>query len=336
MVEPDLRRTSAELGLGAFRIQKIPARDSSFSVMEIYLPIAELSVNVPLLLAIGVAVGVVAGLFGVGGGFLSTPLLILVGIPPAVAIATVSAQIAASSASGIMGHAERKTIDWSLATVLVISGTLGSALGVAALRALESRGLADTVVTVAFLVLLGGIGSSMSIESLHAKLRGKRQVQDAGPAARLYQPWVFSLRTPKDISRQLAFAGLGCAVGFLGALIGIGGGLLIVPVLIYAMQVPTAVAIGTSSVMLAASMSVSTTLHAATGRTVDAVLALILIVGGVAGAQFGSMLATSMRPERLRLLLGLLILAISGRFALNLIETPADLHVVQIIAERRL
>jgi uncharacterized protein len=305
--------------------------------MEIYLPIAELSVNVPLLLAIGVAVGVVAGLFGVGGGFLSTPLLILVGIPPAVAIATVSAQIAASSASGIIGHAERKTIDWSLATALVISGTLGSALGVAALRALESRGLADTVVTVAFLLLLGGIGSSMSIESLHTKLRGKPQLQDnAGPAARLYQPWVFSLRTPKDISRQLAFAGLGCAVGFLGALIGIGGGLLIVPVLIYAMRVPTAVAIGTSSVMLAASMSVSTTLHAATGRTVDAVLALILIVGGVAGAQFGSMLATSMRPERLRLLLGLLILAISGRFALNLIETPADLHVVQIIAERRL
>jgi uncharacterized membrane protein YfcA len=306
--------------------------------MEIYLPIAELSVNVPLLLAIGVAVGVVAGLFGVGGGFLSTPLLILVGIPPAVAIATVSAQIAASSAAGIMGHAERKTIDWSLATALVISGTVGSVLGVAALRALESRGLADTVVAAAFLLLLGGIGSSMSIESLHTKLRGGKQPaeHDAGPAARPYQPWVFSLRTPRDILRQLAFAGLGCAVGFLGALIGIGGGLLIVPVLIYAMRVPTAVAIGTASVMLAASMSVSTTLHAATGRTVDAVLALILIVGGVAGAQFGSMLATSMRPERLRLLLGLLILAISGRFALNLIETPADLHVVQIIAETRL
>jgi uncharacterized membrane protein YfcA len=310
--------------------------------MEIYLPIAELSVNVPLLLAIGVAVGVVAGLFGVGGGFLSTPLLILVGIPPAVAIATVSAQIAASSASGIIGHAERRTIDWSLATALVISGTVGSALGVAALRLLESRGLADTVVTVAFLLLLGGIGSSMSIESLHAKLRGKRQAHDnAGAAARPYQPlpyqsWVFSVRTPRDVLRQLAFAGLGCAVGFLGALIGIGGGLLVVPVLIYAMRVPTAVAIGTSSVMLAASMLVSTTLHAATGRTVDAVLALILIVGGVAGAQFGSMLAISMRPERLRLLLGLLILAISGRFALNLIETPADLHVVQIIAESRL
>jgi uncharacterized membrane protein YfcA len=306
--------------------------------MEIYLPIAELSVNVPLLLAIGVAVGIVAGLFGVGGGFLSTPLLILVGIPPAVAIATVSAQIAASSASGIIGHAERKTIDWSLATALVISGTVGSALGVTALRVLESRGLADTVVAVAFLLLLGGIGSSMSIESLHAKLRGGKQPADhaAGSAGRLYQPWVFSVRTPRDLLRQLAFAGLGCAVGFLGALIGIGGGLLIVPVLIYAMRVPTAVAIGTSSVMLAASMSVSTTLHAATGRTVDAVLALILIVGGVAGAQFGSMLATSMRPERLRLLLGLLILVISGRFALNLIETPADLHVVQIIAERRL
>jgi uncharacterized membrane protein YfcA len=305
--------------------------------MEIYLPIAELSVNVPLLLAIGVAVGVVAGLFGVGGGFLCTPLLILIGIPPAVAIATVSAQIAASSASGIIGHAERKTIDWSLAIVLVISGTVGSALGVAALRALESRGLADTVVAVAFLLLLGGIGSSMSIESLHTRLRGKQPAQhEAGPTARLYQPWVFSIRTPKDAMRQLAFAGLGCAVGFLGALIGIGGGLLIVPVLIYALRVPTAVAIGTSSVMLAASMSVSTTLHAATGRTVDAVLALILIVGGVAGAQFGSMLATSMRPERLRLLLGLLILAISGRFALNLIETPVDLHVVQIIAESRL
>jgi hypothetical protein len=305
--------------------------------MEIYLPIAELSANVLLLLAIGVAVGVVAGLFGVGGGFLSTPLLILIGIPPAVAIATVSAQIAASSAAGVLGHAERKTIDWSLATVLVISGTVGSALGVGALRMLESRGLAETVVAVAFLLLLGGIGSSMSIESLHARLRGKRQPQDdVAPAARAYQRWVFSVRTPRDVVRQLAFAGLGCAVGFLGALIGIGGGLLIVPVLIYAMRVPTAIAIGTSSVMLAASMSVSTTLHAATGRTVDAVLALILIVGGVAGAQLGSTLATSMRPERLRLLLGLLILAISGRFALNLIETPADLHVVQFIAERRL
>lgn len=317
--------------------------------MDIYLPIAEVSANVLALLAIGATVGLVAGLFGVGGGFLSTPLLILLGIPPTVAIATASAQIAASSASGAVSHALRGSVAWSLAATLVTAGMAGSAVGVVTLRVLDRNGHAELIIALCYLVLLGAIGATMCVESIRTALRGHvRRTAHATatstptPASAAAAPAgdhrldraPGSLGRMEKLARFAAFAAASAGVGFLGALLGIGGGILIVPILIYVMRVPTGAAIGTSSVMLVASMSVSTTLHAATGRTVDAVLAIILIVGGVLGTQFGLLVGSSLRPERLRLLLGLLILAISSHFGVDLMTVPADADLVRVVAEQ--
>jgi hypothetical protein len=297
--------------------------------LQLYLPIAELSVNVFMFLGMGAAVGFLSGLFGVGGGFLLTPLLVFSGVPPAVAVSTVTSQIVASSASGALAYWRRKSIDWKLAGFLLCGGIMGTVAGVQAFRLLRAQGQLDLVIGICYVIFLGGIGLLMVIESSRAILAAKRL--EPPPVKKLRQHgWIHSLPFKVRFQRSrlyisaLPILALGLFIGFLGTLLGIGGGFIMVPALIYLLKVPTNVVIGTSLVQILATMAVATVLQATTNHSVDAVLGLILMVGGVVGAQFGAQVGTRMKGEQLRAMLGVLILAVGVRFAVELIVTPAE------------
>jgi uncharacterized membrane protein YfcA len=302
--------------------------------MQIYLPIADLPVNIFLLLAMGAAVGFVSGMFGIGGGFLMTPLLIFVGITPAVAVASVSSHIAASSFSGALSYWRRRAIDPSLALVLMIGGTLGTALGVSTFTLLRSLGQLDLMIALSYVVLLSSVGGVMFWEGLRAMMRARQ-----GAVATVRRPgshvWIHGLPLKMRFKRSKIYVsvipviGIGLIIGFLGAVMGIGGGFILVPLLIYLLRVPTSTVIGTSMVLTLATMMIATMLHAVSNHLVDAVLALILMVGGVTGAQFGARAGQMIRGEQLRLLLGLLILAVGIRFAVELVIRPADLFTIR-------
>jgi uncharacterized membrane protein YfcA len=281
--------------------------------MQIYLPIADIPVNIFLLLAMGAAVGFVSGMFGIGGGFLMTPLLIFVGITPAVAVASVSSHIAASSFSGALSYWRRRAIDPSLALVLMIGGTLGTALGVSTFTLLRSLGQLDLMIALSYVALLTSVGGVMFWEGL--RIHGL--------------PLKMRFKRSKIYVSVIPVIGIGLLIGFLGAVMGIGGGFILVPLLIYILRVPTSTVIGTSMVLTLATMMIATMLHAVSNHLVDAVLALILMVGGVTGAQFGARAGQMIRGEQLRLLLGLLILAVGIRFAVELVIRPADLFTIR-------
>ncbi|WP_316165584.1 MULTISPECIES: sulfite exporter TauE/SafE family protein [unclassified Bradyrhizobium] len=297
--------------------------------MQIYLPIADIPVNIFLLLAMGAAVGFVSGMFGIGGGFLMTPLLIFVGITPAVAVASVSSHIAASSFSGALSYWRRRAIDPSLAAVLMIGGSLGTGLGVATFTLLRSLGQLDLMIALSYVVLLTSVGGTMFWEGLRAMMRARQ-----GAVATVRRPgshvWIHGLPLKMRFKRSKIYVSvipviaIGLIIGFLGAVMGIGGGFILVPLLIYLLRVPTSTVIGTSMVLTLATMMIATMLHAMSNHLVDAVLALILMVGGVTGAQFGARAGQMIRGEQLRLLLGLLILAVGIRFAIELVIKPDD------------
>ncbi len=302
--------------------------------MQIYLPIADLPVNIFLLLAMGAAVGFVSGMFGIGGGFLMTPLLIFVGITPAVAVASVSSHIAASSFSGALSYWRRRAIDPSLALVLMIGGTLGTALGVSTFTLLRSLGQLDLMIALSYVALLTSVGGVMFWEGLRAIMRAHR-----GAPATVRRPgshvWIHGLPLKMRFKRSKIYVSvipviaIGIIIGFLGAVMGIGGGFILVPLLIYVLRVPTSTVIGTSMVLTLATMMIATMLHAMSNHLVDAVLALILMIGGVTGAQFGARAGQMIRGEQLRLLLGLLILAVGVRFAIELVIRPDDLFTIR-------
>ena len=302
--------------------------------MQIYLPIADIPVNIFLLLAMGAAVGFVSGMFGIGGGFLMTPLLIFVGITPAVAVASVSSHIAASSFSGALSYWRRRAIDPSLALVLMIGGTLGTALGVSTFTLLRSLGQLDLMIALSYVALLTSVGGVMFWEGLRAIMRAR---QGALPTVRRpgSHVWIHGLPLKMRFKRSKIYVsvipviGIGLLIGFLGAVMGIGDGFILVPLLIYILRVPTSTVIGTSMVLTLATMMIATMLHAVSNHLVDAVLALILMVGGVTGAQFGARAGQMIRGEQLRLLLGLLILAVGIRFAVELVIRPADLFTIR-------
>ena len=302
--------------------------------MQIYLPIADIPVNIFLLLAMGAAVGFVSGMFGIGGGFLMTPLLIFVGITPAVAVASVSSHIAASSFSGALSYWRRRAIDPSLALVLMIGGTLGTALGVSTFTLLRSLGQLDLMIALSYVALLTSVGGVMFWEGLRAIMRAR---QGALPTVRRpgSHVWIHGLPLKMRFKRSKIYVsvipviGIGLLIGFLGAVMGIGGGFILVPLLIYILRVPTSTVIGTSMVLTLATMMIATMLHAVSNHLVDAVLALILMVGGVTGAQFGARAGQMIRGEQLRLLLGLLILAVGIRFAVELVIRPTDLFTIR-------
>jgi uncharacterized protein len=302
--------------------------------VQLYLPIADLPVNVLLILAMGAAVGFVSGMFGVGGGFLMTPLLIFVGISPAVSVASVASHIAASSFSGALSYWRRRAIDPALAGVLLTGGIAGTALGVWVFTVLRNLGQLDLTIALSYVILLTGVGGAMFWEGLRAFVRLRRGTPVTFRRSGSHS-WVHGLPLKMRFKRSKIYlsvipvVAVGLLIGFIGAVMGIGGSFILIPILIYWLRVPTATVIGTSMVLTLVTMVIATMLHAVTNHLVDAVLALILMVGGVTGAQFGARAGQKIRGEHLRLLLGLLILAVGIRFAAQLVIQPDDLFTIR-------
>ena len=307
--------------------------------MLIHLPIAELTVNIFLLLGIGLAVGFISGMFGIGGGFLMTPLLIFIGISPGVAVASMSSHIAASSFTGAITYWRKRALDLPLALMLLSAGIVGTATGVWVFTTLRALGQLDLMIGLSYVTLLTIVGGIMIYESMRAELRARKGMpavlRRAGSHTWLHAlPFKLRFRRSKIYVSAIPVWGIGFLIGFVGAIMGIGGGFLLVPMLIYFLRVPTATVIGTSLVLTLVTMASATVMHAATNHLVDAMLALILMVGGVVGAQFGAQSGQRMRGERLRLFLGLLVFAVGLRFAYGLVVQPDELYSIrQVVAE---
>ena len=297
--------------------------------MQIFLPIAEVSVNAFTLVALGGIVGLMSGLFGVGGGFLITPLLFFIGIPPAIAVATGANQVVASSFSGVLAHLRRKTVDIRMGLVLLAGGIVGSALGVGVFNLLQRVGQVELVVQLSYVVFLGLIGLTMLRESLGALIASRSA---APPRRRLHEhswvhrlPWKMKFRASGLYISVIPPLLVGLAVGVLAAVMGVGGGFIMVPAMIYLLGMPTKVVIGTSLFQIAAVSAFTTLMHAVSSNTVDIMLAVLLIVGGVVGAQIDTHWGARLRAEQLRVLLALLVLAVCGRLALDLVLRPDDI-----------
>jgi hypothetical protein len=297
--------------------------------MNIYLPIAEISVNVFLLLGMGGAVGFLSGVFGVGGGFLMTPLLIFIGVSPAVAVATEANQIVASSVSGVLAHWRRGNVDFRMGTVLLAGGTIGSLFGVWLYGFLRGLGQLDLVISLCYVVFLGIVGGLMFLEASRALFRRRRQIDIRRKLHQHY--WLHGLplkmrfRKSKLYISALLPISIGFLVGVLAAIMGVSGGFIMVPAMIYLLGMPTAVVVGTSLFQIIFVTSSVTFLQSAHNQTVDVILALILLTGGVIGAQIGTRAGTRLRGEQLRILLAGLVLAVCGKLLFDLVATPDDL-----------
>jgi uncharacterized membrane protein YfcA len=298
--------------------------------MQIYLPIAEISVNAFLLLGLGGMVGVLSGMFGVGGGFLMTPLLFFIGIPPAVAVATEANQIVASSFSGVLAHLKRQTVDLKMGLVLLVGGLFGAAVGVQVFKALKEIGQVELLVTLSYVVFLGVVGGLMFLESLRAMHRAGKP--NARKPVRKQRNWVHTLpfkmrfRTSGIYISVIPPVLVGVAVGVLAAIMGVGGGFIMVPAMIYILGMPTKVVIGTSLFQIIFVTGFTTLMHATTNYTVDMALAVLLLIGGVIGAQIGTRIGLKMKAEQLRILLAMLVLAVSGKLAFDLLLEPSELY----------
>lgn len=298
--------------------------------MQIYLPIAELPISVLMVLGLSGAVGFISGLFGVGGGFLLTPFLIFLDIPPAVAVATVAAQVAGSSMTGVLTYFRRRALDLKLGGVLVTGGIIGTVLGVLFFNTMRRLGQLELVITLSYVTLFSVIGGLMLYDALRAMLRVR-----AGKPARLKRkggthPWWMGLPLRQRFRRSglycsvLPIATLATIIGFIGAVLGVGGGFILVPALIYFFRIPPAVVVGTSLFQILVTMTGATILHAVTNQSVDIILASLLLVGGVIGAQFGGRAARNLNVESFRLLLALLIVSVGLRFAIELLIPPSE------------
>ena len=300
--------------------------------MQIYLPIAELSVNAFIFLGMGAGVGVLSGLFGVGGGFLMTPLLIFAGIPPAVAVATEANQIVASSVSGALAHWRRGNVDLKMGIVLLLGGIIGSTLGVWVFGLLQGLGQIDLVIRSSYVVFLGIIGALMLIESLKAI---SRQRKPGGKRRKLHQhnwlhglPFKMRFRRSKLYISALLPLSIGILVGILAAIMGVGGGFIMVPAMIYLLGMPTAMVVGTSLFQIIFVTANVTFLQAWQNQTVDIFLALLLLTGGVIGAQLGTRAGAKLPGEQLRSLLALIVLGVCARLAYELLARPDDLYSI--------
>ena len=300
--------------------------------MQIYLPIAEMSVNVFLLLGMGAGVGLLSGMFGVGGGFLMTPLLIILGVPPAVAVGTEANQVVAASASGFLAHLRRGNVDFRMGSVLLAGGMVGSALGVWLFYILRQIGQIDLVIQLSYTVFLAAIGTLMLVESvctLWRRERGGATRRGAGS-----HKWVHGLplkmrfrKSKLYISALLPLA-IGFFVGVLAAIMGVGGGIVMLPAMIYILGMPTSVVVGTSLFQIVFVTANATFLHAYNNQTVDIVLAALLLLGAVIGAQYGSKIGTLLRGEQLRALLALLVLGVTAKLLYGLVATPENMFAL--------
>ncbi len=300
--------------------------------MDIYLPIAEISVNAAVIVLLGAAVGFLSGMFGVGGGFLTTPLLIFYGIPPAVAVASAATQITGASVSGALAYWRRGGVDVTMGAVLVAGGMVGAGLGSFLFRWLERLGQIDVTINLIYVVLLGTVGGLMLYE---ASIALRRQARGTRRPARLHRHNKYVAALPGKMRfyksglyiSPLAPLLLGLSVGVL-TVVGIGGGFILVPAMIFLLGMSTNTVVGTSLFQVIFVTATATLLHAVQSQTVDIVLAILLLSGGVLGAQFGVRVAQKVSPERLRLLLALLVLGVAVRLAIGLTLRPADLYTV--------
>ncbi len=300
--------------------------------MQVFLPIAEVSVNAFVLLGIGGIVGFLSGMFGVGGGFLITPLLFFIGIPPTVAVATGANQVVASSISGVLAQFKRKAVDLRMGTVLLIGGIIGSGVGIWVFSLLTAAGQVDLFVQLSYVIFLGLIGLVMLQESVRSLLRSGKT---GGPVRRAHvHTWVHKLPLKMKFRASGLYISVlppmivGALVGFLAAVMGVGGGFIMVPAMIYLLGMPTKVVIGTSLFQIIFVTAFTTVMHAVSSHSVDMLLALLLIIGGVVGAQIGARVGVRLKAEQLRILLALLVLAVCLRVAGELLLTPSDFYSI--------
>lgn len=301
--------------------------------MDVYLPIANLSVNGLFIVALGALTGVLSGLFGVGGGFLTTPLLIFYGVPPTVAAASASTQVTGASVSGVLAHNRRGGVDYRMGGVTIVGGMIGSGIGALLFRFFQSIGQIDTVISILYVVMLGSIGTLMAHESLGALRAGKKGERPRA-AKRRHHPLVAALpgrwrfyRSGLYIS-PLAPLILGAGVGILTMLMGVGGGFILVPAMLYILGMSAGVVVGTSLFNILFVTMVTTMMHALTTKAVDLVLAALLLLGSVSGAQLGTLLAQKAKPEMLRLVLALIVLGIALRMLYGLGVRPDEIYTV--------
>lgn len=300
--------------------------------MNLYLPIAEIALPLPLLLALGLAVGILSGIFGIGGGFITTPMLIFLGVPPAVAVGTGTSQVVASSVSGAMGHWSRGNVDVKMGCYLIAGGLVGATSGIWLQQYLKAAGQLDFFTTATYVVMLGTVGLLMVTEAVRLLIRRARQ-QTGGSSRRAGQhSWLLKLPfktrfpTSKLYMSAMPPVAIGAFVGWLTAIMGVGGGFLLVPALIYMLRMPTRIALGTSAFQIIFVAAYATLLQATGNYSIDAALALPLIFGGVIGAHLGVLMASRLNPEQLRALLGLLVLGVAIRMAVGLVLPPADIY----------
>ncbi|MEL6373803.1 MAG: sulfite exporter TauE/SafE family protein [Pseudomonadota bacterium] len=301
--------------------------------MTFYLPIAEMSANILLYLGMGAAVGFLSGMFGVGGGFLMTPLLIFSGIPPAVAVGTEAPQITASSVSGALAQWRRRNVDVKMGTILLCGGLVGAVIGVFVVKALREIGQFELFVSLSYVTFLGAIGTLMMIESINT-IRKSQAGQSTSGRRPGQHNWVHGLPFKMRFNRSKLYISaipplvLGALVGILSAIMGVGGGFIMVPAMIYLLRMPTNVVVGTSLFQICFVTAATTVLHASQNQTVDIILALLLMAGGVIGAQFGATAGQRLKGEQLRFLLAGLVLLVGVRMAWDLIVTPSELFSI--------
>jgi len=300
--------------------------------MQVYLPIAELSLNAFLLLGIGAAVGFLSGMFGVGGGFLLTPILIFIGVPPAVAVATQANQVVGSSVSGVLAHWSKDNVDFKMGFVLLAGGFIGSTVGVVVFGVLRRIGQIDLVINLAYVILLTAVGALMLFESLRAIFRLRRR--GAKPHKLHQHTWVHGLPLKMRFRRSRLYIsallplGLGFIIGVLAAIMGVGGAFLLVPAMIYLLGMPTRIVVGTSLFQTIFVTANVTFLQAVQNQTVDVILAFVLLIGGVVGAQIGGRVGARLPAEQLRVLMAVLVLGLGIRLSYELVATPPELYSV--------
>lgn len=305
--------------------------------MNIYLPVAELSMNLALLLGMGLAVGILAGMFGIGGGFIMTPLLMFLGIPPAIAVGTGASQVVASSVASAVAHWQRDNVDLRMGVLLIAGGLVGVISGVQVQKLLRAVGQLDLAISLTYVLVLGVIGTLMLVESINTFRAVRHQPATMSRRKAGQHTWIQGLPLKQRFTRSKLYASaippviIGLVVGWLTAVMGVGGGFLIVPALIYLLAVPTRIAVGTSVFQIVFLTAATTILQATQNQTVDIMLALPLMVGGVIGATFGADVGQRLNAVQLRGLLALLVLLVAVRMAVDLTVGPSDLYSIQAV-----
>jgi uncharacterized membrane protein YfcA len=300
--------------------------------MNLYLPIAEIALPLPVLFGLGIAVGLLSGMFGIGGGFITTPMLIFLGVPPVVAVGTGTSQVVASSVSGALGHWSRGNVDIKMGVYLIIGGLFGATTGIWLQQLLKAIGQLDFFTTLTYVVMLGVVGGLMVVEALRVIMRQAAGQAPVSVRRAGQHSWILKLpfKTRFHVSKLYMSAlpplGIGAFVGWLTAIMGVGGGFLLVPALIYLLRMPTRIALGTSAFQIIFVAAYATLLQASQNYAIDAALALPLIIGGVIGAHLGVVVAGRLNPEQLRALLGILVVGVAIRMAGGLVLKPLDVY----------